>query len=44
MIYIFYIDFKIRKYSWNAGNAKWDLISSINYNNQGVNQFIDFTS
>jgi hypothetical protein len=24
-----YIDFKIRKYSWNAGNTKWDLISSI---------------
>jgi hypothetical protein len=22
-------DFKIRKYSWNAGNAKWDLKSSI---------------
>jgi hypothetical protein len=34
-----YIDFKIRKYSWNAGNTKWDLISSINYNNQVVNQF-----
>ena len=33
------VDFKIRTYSWNTGNTKWDLISSINYNNQGVNQF-----
>jgi hypothetical protein len=33
-------DFNIKTYSWNAGNTKWDLISSIQYNNQNVDQFI----